>query len=115
MPDRCRIVLGFGPPAHSPDFLAAVEHATAEHNDLTFVLGGLGPEHPCWQAARAQLESLVARRKLFFSPSLHDREAFLWAADAYVVTDAAQFAQNRDDITRAGLPIQPGKRPPPAP
>jgi len=114
MPDRCRIILGFGPPAHSPDFLETVERATAERNDVAFVLGGLGPEHPCWQAARAQLESLVARRKLFFSPSLHDREAFLWAADAYVVTDSAQFAQNRDDITRAGLPIQPGTHPPPA-
>ncbi|KAB2963992.1 glycosyltransferase [Zoogloea sp.] len=115
MPDRCRIVLGFGPPAQGGAFLDMVEQGTAQRNDIAFVLGGLGPEHPCWQAATSQLESLVARRKLFFSPSLHDREAFLWAADAYVTTDAAQFGQNRDDITRAGLSVLDGSAVPALP
>lgn len=105
MPDRCRIILGFGPPAQGGAFLERIGQLTSGRNDIAFVLGGLGPEHACWQAATTQLESLVARRKLFFSPSLHDREAFLWAADAYVATDATQLGQNRDDIARASLPV----------
>ena len=105
LPDRSKIILGFGPPAAALSFLEDAERLSAARNDLVVVLGGLGPDHPCWQPGQPLLENLIARRKLFFSPSLHDREAFLLAADALIQTTVEQLARDRDDILRAGLPI----------
>ena len=105
LPDRSKIILGFGPPTDALNFLEQVEGMSSARNDLVVVLGGIGPDHPCWQSGQRLLESLTARRKLFFSPSLHDREAFLLASDALIQTTLEQLARDRDDITRAGLPV----------
>lgn len=105
IPDSGALILGFGVPESVPAFLACVERISARRNDISFLLAGLDEGHPCWAADFLRAGTLVATRKLFFSPSLFDRDAFLTAADALIFTNPDDLRQHEGAIGKASLPI----------
>ena len=106
IPDRGRILLSLGTPADSTTaqhYLALVQPLTAARNDLCAIIAGVTPDAPCWNDCREDMATLVATRQLFLAESLHDRDAFLLAADAFLALDAGSLERDGANAIEAGL------------
>ncbi|WP_374494661.1 glycosyltransferase [Zoogloea sp.] len=106
IPDRGRILLSLGTPADSTTaqrYLALVQPLTAARNDLCAIFAGVTPDAPCWNDCREDMATLVATRQLFLAESLHDRDAFLLAADAFLALDAGSLERDGANAVEAGL------------
>jgi hypothetical protein len=53
------------------------------------------------------MATLVATRQLFLAESLHDRDAFLLAADAFLALDATSLERDGANALEAGLILRP--------
>jgi hypothetical protein len=108
IPDQGRILLSLGAPADSATaqrYLALVQPLTAARNDLSAIIAGVTPDAPCWNDCREDMATLVATRQLFLAESLHDRDAFLLAADAFLALDATRLERDGPNALEAGLLI----------
>lgn len=108
IPDQGRILLSLGAPTDSATarrYLALVRPLTAARNDLCAIIAGVTPDAPCWNDCREDMATLVATRQLFLAESLHDRDAFLLAADAFLALDATSLERDGANALEAGLLI----------
>ncbi len=108
IPDKGRLILSLGTPKDGPTaarYIQLVSALSAARNDLHGLMAGSQPSASCWSVCHESMASLVATRQLFFAESLHDREAFLLAADALLVLDETSLLQDGPSALEAGLPI----------
>lgn len=106
IPDQGLIVLSIGTPpdkAVSARYIQLIRSITSARNDICAILAGSTTDATCWDSVQEEMSTLVATRQLFFAESLHDREAFLLSADAFLAYDEASLRQNGEAAIDAGL------------
>lgn len=106
IPDQGQIIVSLGAPpdaAAAGHYLRLIRSLTSSRNPLCAVIAGCTSEAACWRDTWEEMAALLATRRLFFAESLHDREAFILSADAFLAYDEASLRQNGEAAIDAGL------------